>query len=77
MTRRRPRPSKRRPRRKADWKDPIVTEIVPLTKFYKAESYHQNYFNTNGAKNPYCSAVIRPKLVKLLHKGLIEEQPVK
>ena len=58
---------------KSDYKDPIVTEIVPLTTFYKAEAYHQNYFNQNGATNGYCAAVIRPKLQKLLSKGLIAE----
>lgn len=47
--------------------DPIVTEIVPLTKFYKAEKYHQNYFN-NNPNAPYCQFVIRPKLDKLLKK---------
>ena len=47
--------------------DPIVTEIVPLTKFYKAEKYHQNYFN-NNPNAPYCSFVIRPKLDKLVKK---------
>ena len=47
--------------------DPIVTEIVPLTKFYKAEKYHQNYFN-NNPNAPYCSHVIRPKLDKLVKK---------
>jgi peptide-methionine (S)-S-oxide reductase len=56
-----------------DFKDPIVTQIAPLTKFYKAEDYHQNYFNENGNKNPYCQVVIRPKLQKLLQKGLIKE----
>jgi peptide-methionine (S)-S-oxide reductase len=56
-----------------EFKDPIVTQIAPLTKFYKAEGYHQNYFNENADKNPYCSAIIRPKLQKLLHKGLIKE----
>jgi peptide-methionine (S)-S-oxide reductase len=56
-----------------EFKDPIVTQIVPLTKFYKAEAYHQNYFNLTGDRNPYCTAVIRPKLQKLLHKGLIKE----
>jgi peptide-methionine (S)-S-oxide reductase len=60
-----------------EYPDPIVTEIAPLTKFYKAEGYHQNYFNQNGSKNPYCSVVIRPKLTKLLKKGLIEDEPVK
>jgi peptide-methionine (S)-S-oxide reductase len=42
---------------------PIVTEIAPLTKFYKAEGYHQNYFNSNGGA-PYCSIVIKPKVDK-------------
>ena len=44
--------------------DPIVTEITPFSKFYKAEDYHQNYFNDNKNKNPYCSYVIVPKLEK-------------
>jgi peptide-methionine (S)-S-oxide reductase len=57
----------------ADFKDPIVTEISPLKKFYKAEDYHQNYYNLNGATNGYCSVVIRPKLQKLLKQGLIKE----
>ena len=43
--------------------NPIVTEIAPFTKFFKAEDYHQNYFNENG-NQPYCSFVIRPKLEK-------------
>ncbi len=42
---------------------PIVTEISPYTNFYKAEDYHQNYFNANGDQ-PYCSFVIQPKLEK-------------
>lgn len=42
---------------------PIVTEIVPFTIFYKAENYHQNYFNLNG-NQPYCSFVIAPKVEK-------------
>jgi len=49
------------------FRDPIVTEIVPLTKFYKAEGYHQNYYNNNSNK-AYCQFVIRPKLDKLLKK---------
>lgn len=56
-----------------EFKDPIVTEIAPLTTFYKAEAHHQNYFNANGGKNQYCTVVIRPKLQKLLQKGLIKE----
>lgn len=42
---------------------PIVTEITPASKFYKAEDYHQNYFNDNP-RQPYCSFVIQPKLNK-------------
>lgn len=43
---------------------PIVTEIVPLKKFYPAEGYHQNYYN-NHPSQPYCFAVIRPKVQKI------------
>jgi peptide-methionine (S)-S-oxide reductase len=42
---------------------PIVTEIVPSAVFYKAEDYHQNYFNENGSQ-PYCTFVIKPKVDK-------------
>ena len=42
---------------------PIVTEIAPLREFYRAESYHQNYFNEHGAQ-PYCVFIIRPKVEK-------------
>jgi peptide-methionine (S)-S-oxide reductase len=45
----------------------IVTEIVPLTKFYKAEDYHQDYYRENG-NQPYCRAVIRPKVEKFEKK---------
>lgn len=45
------------------WDKPIITEISPLTKFYKAENYHQNYYNQNGDQ-AYCTYVIRPKLEK-------------
>ncbi len=45
------------------WDKPIVTEIAPFTKFYKAEDYHQNYYNQNGDQ-PYCTYVIRPKVEK-------------
>lgn len=41
----------------------IVTEISPFTTFYKAEDYHQNYYNLNG-NAPYCSFVIQPKVEK-------------
>lgn len=45
------------------WKDPIVTEISPFKNFYKAEDYHQDYYNRNGSQ-PYCTLVITPKLEK-------------
>jgi peptide-methionine (S)-S-oxide reductase len=45
------------------WNDPIVTEISQFKKFYKAEDYHQNYYNQNGDQ-PYCSFVITPKIEK-------------
>ncbi|MER3463928.1 MAG: peptide-methionine (S)-S-oxide reductase [Chitinophagaceae bacterium] len=43
---------------------PVITEIVPFTKFYPAEDYHQEYYQNNKNSNPYCSIVIRPKLEK-------------
>lgn len=45
------------------WDDPIVTEISPFSRFYKAEEYHQNYYNQNSSQ-PYCMMVINPKLSK-------------
>ena len=42
---------------------PIVTEITAASVFYKAEDYHQNYYNLNGDA-PYCSMVIQPKVEK-------------
>ena len=46
------------------YSNPIVTEITPLTIFYIAENYHQNYFRINQ-NAPYCQIVIKPKLDKL------------
>ncbi|MEX2601993.1 MAG: peptide-methionine (S)-S-oxide reductase MsrA [Balneolaceae bacterium] len=45
------------------WQDPIVTEVSPLINYYKAENYHQNYFNNNPDAG-YCSIVIAPKVAK-------------
>jgi peptide-methionine (S)-S-oxide reductase len=42
---------------------PVVTEIAPAETFYKAEDYHQDYYNQNG-EQPYCQFVIRPKMEK-------------
>ena len=55
-----------------NFKKPIVTEIVSLTQFYKAEDYHQNYYN-NHSSAPYCLFTIRPKVQKL-EKKLKEEK---
>ena len=49
------------------WSNPIVTQIVPLDAFYRAEDYHQDYF-ANHPENAYCSIVINPKLEKLRKK---------
>jgi peptide-methionine (S)-S-oxide reductase len=49
------------------FKQPIVTEIVPLKKFYKAEAYHQNYYRSN-MHQPYCQLVIKPKVDKMEKK---------
>lgn len=53
----------------------IVTEIKPFEKFYKAEDYHQDYFDKNQSY-PYCSFVIAPKVKKLLEKfgGKVKEE---
>ncbi len=45
------------------WDAPVVTEIVPFTKFFRAEEYHQDYFRRNPEKG-YCQIVIRPKVDK-------------
>jgi len=45
------------------WNRPIVTEIEPFTKFWPAESYHQDYYDNNPTKS-YCAVVITPKIEK-------------
>lgn len=45
------------------WSAPLVTEIAPLTTFYAAEDYHQNYYKDNPFQ-PYCTVVIDPKVRK-------------
>jgi len=49
------------------WTDPIVTEITPIDNFYPAEDYHQDYY-VNNMSQPYCTAVIAPKLSKFRKK---------
>lgn len=55
-------------RAQPDHRDPIVTTIEPLTEWYPAEDYHQQYWDRVGTQNPYCMAVIPPKLKKLQSK---------
>ena len=43
--------------------NPVVTQLAPFTSFYKAEDYHQDYYNQNK-QEPYCRLVIQPKLEK-------------
>jgi peptide-methionine (S)-S-oxide reductase len=57
-----------------DFRSPIVTEIVPLKKFYPAEDYHQQYYDLNSNAG-YCRVVIAPKLEKLEKHKIIEPTP--
>ena len=50
-----------------EFSKPIVTEIVPLQKFYPAEGYHQDYYRNNPQQG-YCQMVIKPKLEKFQKK---------
>ena len=47
--------------------NPIVTEVTPFDKFWPAEDYHQEYF-ANNPNQPYCSAVVAPKVAKFRQK---------
>jgi peptide-methionine (S)-S-oxide reductase len=47
--------------------NPIVTEVTPFDKFYAAENYHQEYF-ANNPNQPYCAAVVAPKVRKFRQK---------
>lgn len=51
------------------WDDPVVTEVAPLTEFFPAEAYHDNYFNRNPNQT-YCRIVIAPKVAKARKKFL-------
>jgi peptide-methionine (S)-S-oxide reductase len=52
-------------RNNPDHGDGIVTTIEPMGEWYPAEDYHQDYWSGEGQRNPYCMAVIPPKLQKL------------
>jgi peptide-methionine (S)-S-oxide reductase len=49
------------------WDSPIVTEVQPAVRFYKAEEYHQEYF-LNNPRQPYCAYVVAPKVKKFHEK---------
>ena len=53
----------------------VVTTIEPAATWYSAEDYHQDYFAREGARNPYCEAVIAPKLQKFRksYQGRVKE----
>jgi peptide-methionine (S)-S-oxide reductase len=51
-------------RTQKDHAAPVVTTIEPLGTWYPAEDYHQEYFEREGSSNPYCMAVVAPKLQK-------------
>ncbi len=51
-------------RAQAEHQQPVVTTIEPQAPWYVAEDYHQEYFERQGSSNPYCMAVVAPKLQK-------------
>lgn len=53
----------------------FTTQLVPLDTFYKAEDYHQNYFQTVGDENPYCTLVVKPKVDKFYKKFYTKLKP--
>ena len=55
--------------KEAIWDKSIVTQILPVGKFYKAEDYHKDYYNRHR-ESAYCQQVITPKLIKLQQRFL-------
>lgn len=57
------------------YKNKIVTQVVPYTVFYKAEGYHQDYYN-NNREQPYCKYVIQPEVAKFreVFKGKLKQE---
>ena len=53
------------------WAGKIVTEVLPLPPFYRAEEYHQDYYKKNPSAG-YCRAVIKPKIDKLKKTPLVD-----
>ncbi|MDQ3459009.1 MAG: peptide-methionine (S)-S-oxide reductase MsrA [Deinococcota bacterium] len=60
--------------RAGTWGAPIITELAPLTEFYPAEAYHQDYYAQNQ-NQPYCRAVIAPKVAKVRQKYRAKLKP--
>lgn len=56
------------------WRDPIVTELVPFTELWRAESYHDDYYRRNPDQ-AYCRAVIEPKVAKFRTEYLARLKP--
>ncbi|MBW3611723.1 MAG: peptide-methionine (S)-S-oxide reductase, partial [Actinobacteria bacterium] len=52
-------------RAQAEWDGNVVTTVEPSSRWWPAEDYHQEYWNGEGQRNPYCIATIPPKLQKL------------
>lgn len=52
-----------------DFGSKIVTEVTPINNYYPAEGYHQDYY-ANNPQQPFCNAVIPPKLAKLRARWL-------
>ena len=67
--------AKKRLEKSGKYKNPVVTEIVHFTNFYKAEPEHQNFYES-GRRPDYCMIVIDPKLQKLMKdfKGELKEE---
>jgi len=55
-------------RAQPDWPAPIVTTLEPPAEWYAAEEEHQEYFDRVGDRNPYCNAVVGPKVRKFMQK---------
>jgi peptide-methionine (S)-S-oxide reductase len=53
-------------RAQADWPAPVVTTLEPAAPWYTAEDEHQTYFDRVGDRNPYCTAVVSPKVRKFM-----------
>ncbi|HEX8832700.1 MAG TPA: peptide-methionine (S)-S-oxide reductase MsrA [Abditibacteriaceae bacterium] len=60
--------------KKDEWGAPIVTEVTPFSNFYRAEEYHQDYYNRHPDE-PYNRSVVAPKIVKFREKFAAKLKP--